>query len=85
MNVLFNVNGTRQMIYEGVLALQALQAEVELRGEDYEAAEIRIYENMPIEAVICGDMGAYTVVWNGEHWIDKEPVARGTNVVIADA
>ena len=70
--VQWNVNGTREMVSRGVEALEALEAEIALRGEDYEAAEIRIYENMPIEAVICGDMGAYTIFWNGESWVEVE-------------
>ena len=76
------VNGTAAMLYEGIRALDALPALIAKLDtnddplEAAEAAEIRIYENMPIEASIYvplpqrGDHVLFQ--WDGETWIEVE-------------
>lgn len=75
----FRVNGTREMVYEGGRALEALPGAMEAMfvthfddDNEPEVAEIRIYENMPIEALIMDNYGEFLLVWNGGEWEDKD-------------
>lgn len=65
----YTVNGTREMLAVGVEALQALQSVIDDLGEDAEVAEIRIYENMPVEVVVAHEYGFDTYVWTREAWV----------------
>jgi hypothetical protein len=65
------VNGTREMLSEGIAALENMQR---VSGEGIEVAEIRIYENTPIEAVVSIEeddiiIDTQTWAWNGSAWL----------------
>src|SRR5215510_9086566 len=71
------VNGSAQLVAQGIRALEALGH----WGDGIEIAEIRIYENLPIEAVVMHvnekdpfDPTAEfeTWRWNGEAWLFPE-------------
>lgn len=64
----YTVNGSREMLSVGIEALESLEALI-ARHDDADVAEIRIYENMPIEAVVCDDDGATTYVWTRHAWV----------------
>lgn len=68
----YAVHGSREMIDVGIEALEALRTFLrENSDESTEVAEIRIYENMPVEVVVCDDMGAETMVWCRDGWVDR--------------
>ena len=66
----YTVNGSREMISVGVEALEALEAHLDRIGDDAEVAEIRIYENLPIAAVIHWDNEFRTFTWTREAWVE---------------
>jgi hypothetical protein len=68
----YTVNGSREIIDVGIEALEALRGLIE-RNESLgaEVAEIRLYENMPIEAVLGFDWGFQTWVWTRHAWVAK--------------
>ena len=65
------VNGTSEMLSVGTAALEALGPFV-ASLEDADIAEIRVYENMPITALIADDGGFTLYAWSGEAWILEE-------------
>jgi hypothetical protein len=66
------LNGTRELISEGVNALEALREHVQTDwSDDADLSEVRIYENMPIEAIISDDAGHWPIVWDGTRWVPK--------------
>jgi hypothetical protein len=66
----YTVNGWRAMVEIGTAALDGLRDLLLKFGEDGDVAEIRIYENMPIEAVVYHpDYEFATYVWDGEKWV----------------
>lgn len=66
------VNGSEEMLSVGAEALEALRAFIRRNAfADAEVAEIRIYENTPIEAVIGFDWGFQTWVWTRHAWVAK--------------
>jgi len=68
----YTVSGTDEMVAVGIEALEALRAACAERGEEVEVAEIRVYENCPIEAVFVDDNGAETLVWNRDKgWVER--------------
>jgi hypothetical protein len=64
----YTVNGSREIIDVGSEALEALRGLI-ARHEDAEVSEIRLYENMPVEAVVCDDDGFQTYVWTRSAWV----------------
>lgn len=70
------VHGTREMIGVGTAALDALGAFAETVGDadgcTADVAEIRIYENAPITALIMTDYSTTLYAWNGETWVVEE-------------
>lgn len=66
------VYGSSEMLEVGAEALEAMRAYLRERENiGAEVAEIRIYENMPIEAVVCHDDGHDWLVWDRKAWIPK--------------
>jgi hypothetical protein len=67
----YTVNGVGAMVEQGTRALEALDKLAERRDDDYTVAEIRIYENTPIEALVWDEEGITfdTLVWDGEAWV----------------
>jgi len=63
------VSGSSQMVAEGVLALEALPDLLLSIGDDAEVSEIQIWENTPITASICVDLGHVTYGWNFDRWV----------------
>jgi len=61
--------GSREMVEVGAEALAALPAYLEAVGDGCEVAEIRIYENLPIEAVVTEDHGFHWITWTREAWV----------------
>lgn len=68
----FRPIGTREVVSQGVAALEALPVFLETLGEDAELAEFRAYENTPIEAIVFDGEVFLVVVWNGARWGGKE-------------
>jgi hypothetical protein len=70
------LNGTAELLREGVRALEALEGQlaglVPIEADDEpDLAEIRIYENSPITAVVTNDFGWTEIVWSGERWVQR--------------
>ena len=61
------VHGTREMIGVGTGA-----AATYVRCDVADVAEIRIYENAPITALIMTDYSTTLYAWNGETWVVEE-------------
>jgi len=68
------VNGTREILDEGDKALEHMRS---VWGDGIEVAEIRIFENTPITAVVSIEdedgviINTETWAWNGEAWITE--------------
>lgn len=67
----YTVNGSREIIEVGIEALEALRDLLNALNNDTEVAEIRIYENMPVEIVLGDDGGFTTYVWTRHAWIAR--------------
>jgi hypothetical protein len=66
------ITGHQNLITEGVKAIEAL-AEM---PEGTELAELRLYENSEIEAIVSIEddslgINFLTLVWNGEKWVER--------------
>jgi hypothetical protein len=73
LTVSWAVNGTRDMVEEGQRALAAWDA-----PEDQELAELRVYENLPIEALVMDEYGVLTLLrWNRREWVEVSGDPRG--------
>ena len=82
------LSGNRQLVSEGVRALEALTEEALLKlypavEEDYDdevlvyqneidICEIEIWENMPIRCLLAVDMINEWITWTGSKWIREE-------------
>jgi len=64
----YTTHGSREMIEVGTEALEALRGLLD-RHDDAEVAEFRVYENTPVEAVVCDDLGFTTYVWTRTAWV----------------
>lgn len=64
----WGVTGTQDMIEQGVFALTQLKQTL---PEDQELAELRVYENTPIEALVMDEYGVLTLLrWNRKRWVE---------------
>ena len=64
--------GSSHMISEGAKALEALAdllAKISTDDNQADVAEIAIWENTPIKAIVTNDFGASEYGWNGDRWI----------------
>lgn len=67
-----NMIGQHNLVTEGIRALEALEEAIAgMFASGAEAAEIMIYENMPIRCLVVEWAGTTWIEWNGEEWIER--------------
>ena len=67
----YAITGQHNLITEGVRALDVLEEAVRgMFARGAEVAEIEIYENMPIRALVVEDAGTTYIEWTGRSWVE---------------
>lgn len=64
----YNVNGTPELVAEGVRALEGIRVLIDGMDHDPQLAEFYVFENMPIKAIVCDDLGCTEYVWKFGSW-----------------
>jgi len=62
--------GAHEMVTVGIEALESIRPLLATLGEDAEVAEIRIYENMPIEILVVDEVSTRRFHWNRWQWLE---------------